>query len=163
MMFKKSFAPIVPPKSKVLILGSLPGDRSLAQHEYYAHPQNRFWKILFQLVDRPVSGVYAEKINLLHEAKIALWDVCDTAHRVGSMDTAILMEVPNPIHTLLEEYPTIRTICFNGQKAEKLYNKYFTRKEDIQYIALPSTSPANASFTQARLLEKWKTAITIHP
>ncbi len=154
-MLKKSFSPIVPSASKLLLLGSLPGDRSLATQEYYAHPQNRFWKILATLFSRPLPKDYSEKLRILQEEKIALWDVCETAQRVGSMDTAIIAEIPNAIDQLLDEHPTIKAICFNGQKAEKLYDKYFARKKNIQYITLPSTSPANASFNQSRLLEKW--------
>ena len=155
-MLKKSFPPIIPKYSKVLILGSLPGDRSIAENQYYAHPQNRFWKILVALFNKPLPTDYRSKVNILHIEGIALWDVCQTAHRVGSMDTDILKEIPNPIHQLLQEHPSITTVCFNGQKAEKLYDKYFDRQDSLHYIVLPSSSPANANFTQERLLEKWK-------
>ena len=155
-MFKKSFAPIVPEKSKLLILGSLPGDKSLQENQYYAHHQNRFWKTLALLLSSPVPVDYASRVDLLHQHHIALWDVCEAAIRKGSMDTDILEESPNKIDQLLQDNPDIKTVCFNGQKAQKLFDKYFKRTADIQYITLPSTSPANASFNQERLLGAWE-------
>jgi|GEM_PF-168565 len=155
VMFKMSFSPIVPLNSRILILGSLPGDRSLAAQQYYAHPQNRFWKILHSLYNRKLPTTYAEKLSLLQQEKIALWDVCQSAQREGSMDTEILAEVPNPISTLLQENPGIETVCFNGKKAQSLYDKYFERYPNITYYGLPSSSPANASFNEERLLEQW--------
>ncbi|TDS17288.1 DNA-deoxyinosine glycosylase [Sphingobacterium paludis] len=156
-MIKKSFDAIVPANSKVLILGSLPGDRSLAEQQYYAHPQNRFWKLIFHLFEEDLPTDYPARLALLHRHGIALWDVCQTAFRKGSMDLDILQEVPNPIPQLLETQPGIQAIFFNGQKAEKLFDKYFQRSEGISYYTLPSSSPANASFNQDRLLERWKT------
>jgi|SRR5690606_12226040 len=154
-MFKKSFQPIVPLGSKLLILGSLPGDRSLLENQYYAHPQNRFWKTLALLLGTSVPDGYNDRIGLLHKYHIALWDVCEMAVRKGSMDTDILQEHPNKIDELIQDNPGIRTICFNGQKAQKLYDKYFERTVGIRYVTLPSTSPANATFNQERLLASW--------
>lgn len=156
MSLKKSFAPIVPSPCTLLLLGSLPGDRSISDRQYYAHPQNRFWKVLCLLFGQQLPADYPSKLQILHQHGIALWDVCQTALRKGSMDTDILEEVPNPIVELLTENPAIKTICFNGQKAEKLYDKHFQRLPTLLYITLPSTSPANASFTLERLSEKWK-------
>lgn len=155
-MFKKSFAPIVPPHSKLLLLGSLPGDRSLQESQYYAHPQNRFWKTLALLLNVSIPIDYPQRIALLQQHHIALWDVCKTAIRKGSMDTDIVQELPNDITHLLLDNPDIKTICFNGQKAQKLYDKYFEHMPGIQYFTLPSTSPANASFNQERLLAAWQ-------
>src|SRR5690606_35538682 len=160
-MFKKSFAPIIPATSKLLILGSLPGDRSLQQNEYYAHPQNRFWRTLTLLFDKPFPIHYAEKMHLLHQHHSALWDVCKAAIRKGSMDMDIREEQPNNIDRLLHEHPEIRVVCFNGQNAQKLFDKYFNRLPHLQYITLPSTSPANASFNQERLLAAWQIVQTM--
>jgi len=156
-MLKKSFNAIVPDGSRVLILGSLPGDRSLAEQQYYAHPQNRFWKLIAHLFKEEFSAHYAHRVDILHKHKIALWDVCQTAFRKGSMDLDILEEVPNHIPQLIQTHPTIKAIFFNGQKAEKLFDKYFERVEELRYETLPSSSPANASFNQDRLLERWAT------
>lgn len=154
-MFKKSFAPIIPKNSKLLVLGSLPGDKSLQENQYYAHPQNRFWKILALLYGVTKPTDYPSRIALLYKHHIALWDVCEAAFRQGSMDADISQECPNKINQMLKENSTIKTICFNGQKAQKLYDKYFERLHGIQYITLPSTSPANATFNQERLLAAW--------
>jgi hypoxanthine-DNA glycosylase len=155
-MFKKSFPPIINSFSQTLILGSLPGDRSIAQNEYYAHPQNRFWKVISHLYNRPEASSYTEKINLLLDNRIGLWDVCAEALRPGSMDLAIKDEIPNPIEALLQEYPAVRQIAFNGQKARNLYERYFEKKESISYICLPSTSPANAKMNLENLIHHWR-------
>ncbi|GHE47878.1 DNA-deoxyinosine glycosylase [Sphingobacterium griseoflavum] len=154
-MLKKSFPAVIPSNCRLLILGSLPGDRSLAEHQYYAHPQNRFWRTISTLLGNELPASYAAKLSLLARKGIALWDVCQMAWRPGSMDTDILHETPNPITALLGEHPSIKTVCFNGQKAEKLYDKYFERLPTIAYHRLPSTSPANAAFNQQQLLKYW--------
>jgi len=155
-MFKQSFTAIIPQNAKILILGSLPGDLSIVHDQYYAHPQNRFWKVLFALFEQEFTTNYFEKIALLHQQQIALWDVCASAIRPGSMDTAISEVIPNSINQLLEEHPSITTVIFNGQKAQKLFDKYFRRQENLNYITLPSTSPANAQFNLERLLLQWE-------
>ena len=154
-MTKHSFDPIIPSYPSILILGSLPGDLSLLENQYYAHPQNRFWKILFSLYNLEFSTDYLQRINLLNKNQIALWDVCASAVRPGSMDTDIVDVNPNPINNLLASCPSIHTVFFNGQKAHKLYEKHFNKLSDINYVTLPSTSPANARFTMNLLLEHW--------
>jgi hypoxanthine-DNA glycosylase len=154
-MLKQSFLPIYHENAKFLILGSLPGDKSLEEQQYYAHPQNRFWKLLFTIMNKPFEHGYKERIQLLEDHQIALWDTCASATRMGSMDNAILEEVPNDIMGLLTNIPSIRTIIFNGKKAHELYDKYHTRVPDIAYHSLPSTSPANAQFSFERLEAAW--------
>ena len=155
-MLKQSFAPIIPSQPKILILGSLPGDLSIAKDQYYAHPQNRFWKVLFALFGQEFTSDYPERIKLLHQHQITLWDVCASAIRPGSMDTAISEVIPNTIPQLLAEQPTITKVIFNGQKAQKLFEKYFKKQENLSYITLPSTSPANAQFSLDKLLQHWE-------
>lgn len=155
-MLKQSFAPIIPSQPRILILGSLPGDLSIAKDQYYAHPQNRFWKVLFPLLEQEFSTDYSERIALLHQQQIALWDVCASAIRPGSMDTAISEVIPNPIPQLLAENPSITKVIFNGQKAQKLFDKYFKKQENLNFITLPSTSPANAQFSIEILLQHWE-------
>ncbi len=155
-MHKKSFPPIVNSLTRTLILGSLPGDRSLAQQAYYAHPQNRFWRIFIQIFNASASMDYSDKVNLLLENGIGLWDVCAEASRQGSMDLAIQNERPNQIIELLTKYPSITQIVFNGQKAHNLYLKHFEKKEGIIYRCLPSTSPANAKSNLESLIEHWR-------
>lgn len=142
-----------------MLLGSLPGDISLQKQQYYAHPQNRFWKVISALFEREPTNDYAERKNLLLTNRIAVWDVCAQAVREGSMDTNILNEIPNDIHALIMANPSIKTIAFNGQKAQKLYHKYFEPVGGLNYCTLPSTSPANAQFTLERLKEHWRDAL----
>ncbi|MCI0920033.1 DNA-deoxyinosine glycosylase [Sphingobacterium rhinopitheci] len=155
-MIKQSFTPILPLNPKILILGSLPGDISIAQHQYYGHPNNRFWKILFHIYQEEFTSDYRSKIDFLHRHHIALWDVCATAHRPGSMDIHISEVIPNPIPTLLAKNPTIHSIYFNGQKAQQLYDKNFKPINTIHYQMLPSSSPANAQFSFQKLVELWE-------
>lgn len=155
-MYKQSFDAIIPHDSQLLILGSLPGDLSIANDQYYAHPQNRFWKILFSLFKEEYSSTYSQRIAFLHRHHIALWDVCATAIRPGSMDTAISDVVPNAIPQLLHQHPTIRHIFFNGQKAQKLFDKLLDRDPLLRYHTLPSSSPANAQFSLQKLTEQWQ-------
>lgn len=155
-MVKQSFPPIVPLNPKILILGSLPGDLSIAQKQYYGHPNNRFWKILFQLYHEEFANDYNNKIKLLHRYQIAVWDVCATANRPGSMDTHISEATPNPITSLLDANPTINSVYFNGHKAQQLYDKNFERNNQINYHTLPSSSPANAQFSFQKLVELWQ-------
>jgi len=155
-MHKQSFDPIVPEQAKILILGSLPGDLSIAQHQYYAHPQNRFWKILYSVFNEEFSPIYTERIAFLHRHQLALWDVCATAIRPGSMDTAISKVVPNAIPELLDKHPSIQAVYFNGQKAQKLFDQFLSRRDSISYRCLPSSSPANAQFSLQKLNEVWQ-------
>lgn len=160
-MQKSSFSPIIPYNPKVIILGSLPGDLSIASNEYYAHPQNRFWKILGNIFTMPTSG-YAAKLQILETKQIALWDICKTADREGSMDTDIKAVVPNDILLLLKTYPTIRHIFFNGQKASHLFKKHILQPIPIPQLTLPSTSPANARYSITLLTDIWGEAFRNH-
>jgi len=159
-MLKRSFSPLVNSTTEILILGSLPGDKSLAESEYYAHPQNRFWKIIKYLFNAPERTNYRENVELLLKNNIGLWDVCAEASRPGSMDLAIQNEVPNQIVELLETHPKITQIIFNGQKAYSLYVKHFNKREDIMYRCLPSTSPANAKSNLENLIQHWRIIIS---
>lgn len=154
-MLKGSFPPIVPSQPSVLILGSLPGDLSLEKQQYYAHPQNRFWKILFEIFNRSYSLSYHDRVELLHRHHIALWDICQQAERKGSMDINISQVIPNPITAFLANHRSINTVIFNGQKAQKLFEKHFNKPQNIQFITLPSTSPANAQFSFETLVSLW--------
>lgn len=149
------FPPLVQPGSRLLILGSMPGEKSLEQQEYYAHPRNLFWPFIAALADETAPQVYAQKKELLARLNIALWDVCDTCFRQGSLDTAIRQEVPNDISGLLQQHPAIRTLVFNGQKAAALYRKYFKQEDALAYLTLPSTSPANAGISLEDKRKAW--------
>lgn len=155
-MLKQSFSPVQNKEIQVLILGSLPGDKSLQAQQYYAHPQNRFWKLIQQIYNINDFHSYEEKLNTLLENKIGLWDVCAQAKRKGSMDLDILEEIPNDLYVFFSQHPQIHTIIFNGQKANKVFEKHFKKTDQYQYYTLPSTSPANAQYSLEKLLREWQ-------
>ena len=152
-----SFPPLVGDECRVLILGSLPGIKSLEAQQYYAHPQNRFWRLMFGILGAEFSDDYEKRKALLLEHHIALWDVVKCADREGSLDGNIRNQTPNEIPRLLEEHPKIRLILFNGAFAFNNYKKYFGIPA-LPYKKLLSTSPACAGRDQARL-QMWKDAL----
>ncbi len=137
-----SFPPIVSEDSKILILGSVPGIKSLEMKEYYAHPQNKFWRILFALFQEDFTADYAEKMELLKKNKIAVWDVIDSCERKGSLDTEIKNEAHHDILQLLQDFPSIKVIFCNGQKSFKTLRKILPDDLKIPILVLASTSPA---------------------
>lgn len=152
---KTSFDPISDNHTTILILGSLPGDKSIEVGEYYGHPRNRFWKIISTITNNPLPLSYPEKKQMLLKTGIGLWDVAHSAKRSGSLDTAIKEEVPNDIQGFILEHQSLSVIAFNGSKAEKMFFKYFPKNSDIKYISLPSSSPANAKFDFESLCKSW--------
>lgn len=118
----KSFAPIADEQSRILILGSMPGIKSLEQQEYYAHPQNRFWRLLALLLNEDVPQNYAVKQALLHKHHLALWDTLGYCERDGSLDSNIKNEAPNAVIELVSELPHLQAVVCNGGKAAPLKN-----------------------------------------
>ncbi|MBA5246052.1 DNA-deoxyinosine glycosylase [Marnyiella aurantia] len=149
-----SFPPIISETSEILILGSVPGVRSLKAQEYYAHPQNHFWKIVFQLFGGEFTPNYAQKLDFLTDNKIALWDVIETCERKGSLDTEIRNEESNDIPALLAEFPNIKAVFCNGQKAHKNLLKMVGKDYDLPIFVLPSTSPLHTIGFEKKL-EAW--------
>ena len=144
---KYSFAPVVAEGCKALVLGSLPGDESVRQGQYYAHPRNAFWRIMARLCGFSAELPYEERLARLNAAGIALWDVVSSGVRPGSLDADIRDEQPNNIAALLSEQPELRTICCNGGAAYRYLKRYFPalcRDAAVQVFPLPSTSPAAA-------------------
>jgi len=133
----------------------LPSKKSLELQQYYGHLRNAFWKILFTLFSKQFSLDYDHRKSLAIGNSIAIWDVCYSAVRKGSLDSAIKEEIPNNIDELIIENSLISTIAFNGQKAAKLYGKYFPKVENIDYITLLSTSPSNAKYSFEEKLKDW--------
>ena len=148
--------PISNPEIEILILGSMPSEKSLQEQEYYAHPQNRFWRVIATILNSELPNEYSHKINLLQSNKIGLWDVVHQAKRIGSLDSAIEEESPNDIETFILQHHKLKTIAFNGKKSEELFYKYFKPNQGIRYVSLPSTSPANAGIKLDGLCERWK-------
>lgn len=158
---KESFQPLLCPEPHYLILGSIPGDRSIAEQAYYAHPQNRFWRLMAALCAKELPPHYEERKQLIAIHHIALWDVAHKAHRQGSLDSAIRDEEPNAILQLLAAHPSIHTVLFNGKKAQQLYQRYFTELPNLRYFCMPSTSPANAACKFDQLLLKWQAGLSL--
>lgn len=151
-----SFAPISNNEANILILGTMPGTKSLELNQYYGHNQNNFWKFMFDIFNEDFSNDYETKKALLQKNKIALWDVLQFCDRVGSLDSAIKNEIANDFETFLKQHPNIKKILFNGQKAAAFFKKYVQLKNPYQLITLPSTSPANAAKTYQSKLDEWK-------
>lgn len=150
-----SFPPIIDKNSKIIILGSIPGVKSLEKQEYYGHPQNKFWKIIFELFNEEFSEDYTEKIKILKKNHIALWDVIDSCERKGSLDSEIKNEEANPILELLEKHQKISAIFCNGGKSFKILQQILGKNFKIPIIQLPSTSPLH-TISFEKKLENWK-------
>jgi hypoxanthine-DNA glycosylase len=160
----QGFPPIARPEARILILGSLPGARSIAEQQYYAHPQNAFWRIMHDLFG--IDGDYASRCAQLTERGIALWDVLHSSVRPGSLDAAIQLDsaVTNDFAAFLAGHPKIRLIAFNGRKAEQLFVRYVgdaVPESRIPRIGLPSTSPAYAAMPFSGKLAAWRAALVI--
>jgi hypoxanthine-DNA glycosylase len=153
---KRSFPPVVDARARILVLGTLPGEESLRRREYYAHPRNLFWPILFALFDAEPVTDYRAKLEFVMARRIALWDVVAAGEREASADAAIRREKPNAIAALLDAHPQIVAVAFNGSTAKRLYDKYFERRAGLAYLALPSTSPAHARLGFAEKLARWR-------
>lgn len=155
-----SFDPIVDCRSKVLVLGTMPGPESLRLSQYYANPNNQFWNILYEIFGCIPDLEYEKRISFLLKKRIALWDVLDSCSREGALDTSITNGRPNDFSSFFEKYPVIEYVFFNGTSAHKQFKKFFKEKFNkvCKYIILPSTSPTpgrNVKPYNLKLLE-WK-------
>lgn len=156
-----SFAPLSRNTAKILILGTMPGTKSLELNQYYGHSQNNFWKFMFAILEEEFSTDYEIRKDLLAKNNIAVWDVLQYCERVGSLDSAIKNEIANDFENFLITHPHIKTILFNGQKAASFFKKYAHLQKEYRLIVLPSTSPANASKTFQNKLEEWNVIKTL--
>ena len=142
MVAKRSFPPVVNPQVRLLVLGSLPGDRSLAAQRYYAHPQNQFWRLMSGVIDRDLTALaYEERLAALLAARVGLWDVVASARREGSSDAAIRDLVGNDLAGLVATLPHLRAIGFNGATSFRHGSKQLGETPGLALIALPSSSP----------------------
>ena len=160
----KSFKPSINNNSKILVLGSMPGIKSLNESQYYAHPQNRFWKVMGYICNEPklYEFYYEQKLKILLDNNIALWDVIKSCKREGSLDSDIQNEKPNDIKGLLKKYPNIKIICLNGNKSYSLFKKYFPDiNEKYRCYKMPSTSPANAKYNLDKLIKEYNIIRTL--
>lgn len=157
----RSFEPIEHTKAEVLVLGSMPGRASLAVGQYYAHPQNSFWRIAGDLLRFDPVSPYEKKIQALKAARIALWDVLRSCTRDGSLDASIEndSQIANDFRKFLRTHKKIMRVFFNGAKAEACFRRHVLPEIDapfMTYVRLPSTSPANASMSFERKLRAWR-------
>jgi hypoxanthine-DNA glycosylase len=151
-----SFAPHVAPDTRLLILGSLPGARSLAERQYYAHPTNQFWRLLGEVIERPLAGMsYDDRLGALRDTKVGLWDVIRSAERRTSSDSLIREADPHDLAALIAELPDLRMIAFNGGKAAAIGRKQLPPLDGIEVVNLPSSSAAHTIGFAAKL-ERWK-------
>ncbi|WP_077145763.1 DNA-deoxyinosine glycosylase [Sphingopyxis sp. KK2] len=139
-----SFAPHVYPDTRLLILGSLPGARSLAERRYYAHPTNQFWRLVGEVIDRPLAAMdYDDRLAALRKARIGLWDAIRTAERRSSSDSEIRGVEAQDLAALVATLPDLRMIAFNGGKAAAIGRRQLPALEGVALVDLPSSSAAN--------------------
>lgn len=151
--------PVYNPESEILILGSFPSVKSRESGFFYGHPQNRFWRVIAGVCGCAVPQSIEEKKRMLLTHHIAVWDVIRSCEIVGSSDSSIKNAEPNDIRLILNAAP-IRAVFVNGKKAESLYRKYLEPATGRPAVALPSTSPANAAWSEQKLLDFWNRAIS---
>ncbi len=154
------FGPLYDANSEILILGSFPSVKSRESSFYYGHPQNRFWKVIAKLYGEKVPETIEQKKNMLLAHRIALWDVIESCTIEGSSDSSIRDVVANPIERLVLQ-TKITKIYTNGNKSDKLYEKYCEEIVGKKAMKLPSTSPANAAWSLDRLAEAWEIIKTV--
>ena len=140
---KQSMAPVGAADARLLILGSLPGDASLAAQHYYAHPTNQFWRLLGHAIDEPLATLYyADRLERLSARGIALWDVVADATRSGSLDAAIRDARPNHLAEFVAAHPRLAAIGFNGRTAATIGRRALIEVGNLTLIDLPSSSAA---------------------
>ncbi|WP_017445932.1 DNA-deoxyinosine glycosylase [Gayadomonas joobiniege] len=160
-MQSQSFNAICQNNVKAVILGSMPGMRSLQTQQYYAHPRNAFWPIMSAYFNWPDDLTYEQRLKRLQAGKLGLWDVIANCYREGSLDKNIKSESIeiNDFKSLLRRYPNLQTFILNGGTAKRLFIQHVIKKQTFNrafnYYALPSTSPANASMSLAQKQSAW--------
>lgn len=156
MTRKSAFAPFVTPATRLLILGSLPGEASLAAQRYYAHPQNRFWHLVGAVIGREdlPELVYEDRLPILIDAGIGIWDTIASAERKGSLDAAIRSPEAAALRELVATLPNLRAVAFNGATAARIGRRQMGATA-LALIDLPSSSPAHAAMTLSAKREQW--------
>jgi TDG/mug DNA glycosylase family protein len=159
----QSFEPIAASDARILILGSMPGVASLQANEYYAHPQNAFWRIMGELIGAGPDKSYDERTRILTANGIAVWDVLKSCIRPGSLDSDIRDEVPNDFAAFFAAHARITHIGLNGGKAAATFRKYAAADcpAHVDIVVLPSTSPAHAARSFAEKCGLWREALPI--
>ena len=157
-MILEGLPPIIDQRARVLILGSFPSTASLAAQQYYAHPQNQFWRILGAVLDVPLREMdYPARVATVQAARIAIWDVFASCERAGSLDAAIRNAVANDFARLAQSARGLRRVCFNGRVAARRIRE--VEALGFEALILPSTSPAHAGMDYAEKLARWRAAL----
>ncbi|MGV3459165.1 MAG: DNA-deoxyinosine glycosylase [Flavobacterium sp.] len=156
---KKAFPPVADENSKILILGTMPGEKSLKLQQYYGNRGNRFWAIMFDIFGEQFTDDYDKRTGLLKRNRIALWDVLAYCEREGSLDSNIKNESANDFEAFYKTHPQIRHVFFSSKNAAAYYDKYVGRRGNVVYDVLPSPSGANATMRPAEKLEAWREKI----
>ncbi|WP_163410293.1 DNA-deoxyinosine glycosylase [Flavobacterium ajazii] len=155
-MHKKALDPLVDKSTKILILGTMPGDQSIAHQQYYANKGNRFWKIIFTIFEEDFSDSYENRKALLKKHRIGLWHVLASCVRDGSSDSKIKNEEANNFANFHSQFPDIKHIFFESKAAALFYQKHLDHQSGISYQILPSTSGLNAGTSLSQKIEMWK-------
>jgi TDG/mug DNA glycosylase family protein len=159
----RSFPPIAAPDARILILGSMPGQASLDAGQYYAHPHNAFWRIMGVLVGAGPDLPYEERVRVLKQHGIAVWDVLASCVRPGSLDSNITNEIPNDFAAFFAAHPHLAHIGLNGGKAAASFKRHAVPLCPARVVVtlLPSTSPAHAARTFAQKCALWRAALPL--
>lgn len=154
-MLIHTIAPVYDANSEILILGSFPSVKSREQQFFYGHKQNRFWRVMAQVLGCKTPEGIEQKRAMLLSHHVAVWDVIASCEITGSSDASIRNVTPNDLSGILNA-ADISAIYTNGSKAHQLYRKYLLQKTGREAYCLPSTSPANAGYSLERLVEAWR-------
>ena len=142
--------------TRLLVLGSLPGAVSLARSQYYAHPQNQFWRLMSRVIDRDLAALdYEGRLQALLDAGVGLWDTVAAATRKGSLDADIRLHAASDLAALAETLPELRAVAFNGGSSARIGRRQLAAVDGIDLVDLPSSSPAHASRGFEEKLEAW--------
>lgn len=153
---KSSFPPVVAPGTRLLILGSLPGEASLQAGRYYAHPRNAFWHLCGAVLDVDLAAMpYESRLAALLEGGIGLWDVVRSGERRGSLDADLRAVEGNPLRELAASLPDLVAVGFNGGTASRIGRSLLDTTTALALIDLPSSSPAHAAMTLAEKTDRW--------
>lgn len=153
---KASFAPVADGNTRILILGSLPGEASLAAGQYYANPRNQFWRLVGGVIGRDLASLdYDARLAMLLDHGIGLWDAIGSATRAGSLDTAIRDAEANALADFAVTLPQLRAVAFNGAKAAAIGAPQLAGIERVELVRLPSSSPAHAALSFDEKLAHW--------
>lgn len=153
---KHCLPPVVDGRTRVLVLGSLPGEISLSRAQYYGHPRNLFWPLIGDAIGRDLVRLpYPERLAALLDARVGLWDVVGSAKREGSLDAAIRDHRANDLAQLAADLPDLRAVGFNGGTAARIGRRQLANP-DLDLVDLPSSSPAFASLGFAAKRERWR-------